>query len=499
MTATFTVLWVPAASAGVHPVRLHGQAHASPAASHPGWVKYYIVQPPSHGQKEFLYEIAVKTLGNGDLASEIFTLNKGRLQPGGGRLETPTAIQPGWILVLPANASGSGVHYGPVPVVSPPAAPSVSTSPAPSAAPAVTPGGTGRQRRRATTAAARAWSLPISQRLTVAGGASLIVFLLAAGLAVVLGRRRRAAAGSRARSGKVTARSAPGPRAERPPRAPDGSDSRWPDFLALGSHLAGPEGAAPEGTAPESIAPESIAADSTAADSTAGGNARPTVLLETAQASAQEHDVVFGDDRIHVVLAGARFAGRDGQPGHGHAAAPYLAWTQLPYDIPDIGRASACLGAGEDGYLFIDLAAAPGVVAIGGDGQAAVRLAESIADQLCTAFAAGGNCRVVVIGNALPPPSGAARIDGLGDLKSALRGPVDDITVVFCPSSSSQDLRTLERCASDAGHPVVPVVLASLPDAPWTFTASPVPQPGEDETDSPSSLDVVPDLADHRA
>lgn len=486
MTAALTVLWVPAASAGVHPVRLAGRAHTAPAASHPGWVKYYIVRPPSHGHKEFLYEIAVKTLGNGNLATEIFVLNKGRLQPGGGRLETPTAIEPGWILRLPAKASGRGVHYGTLPVVSPLAAPSVTASPVPSAAPAVTPAGTGHKRRRVITAAPRAWSLPVSQRMTVAGGASLVVFLLAAGLAVVLRQRRKAAAGSRPRSGKATPPSAPGPRAKRPPRAPDGG-VQWPDYLALSNHPAGPEGTAPDGTAPENTAP----------DSTGPGTAAPTVVLETAEASVQEHDVAFGDDRIHVVLAGARVAGHDGQPGHGHASAPYLAWTPLPYDIPDIGVAFACLGAGEDGCLFVDLAAAPGMVAIGGDGQAAVRLAESIADQLCMASAAGGSCRVVVIGNALPPPPGATWIAGLSDLESTLRGSVDGTTVVFCQSRSSQDMRILARYASDKGHPVVPVVLASLPDAPWSITARPVPQP--DGADSPSSLDVVPDLAERRA
>jgi hypothetical protein len=81
------------------------------------WVKYYIVQPPAHGQKEFLYEIAAKTLGNGNLYTVIFELNKGRLQPDGARLETPTAIDPGWILELPPNAHGPDVHDGPLPVI----------------------------------------------------------------------------------------------------------------------------------------------------------------------------------------------------------------------------------------------------------------------------------------------------------------------------------------------------------------------------------------------
>jgi hypothetical protein len=122
--AMFTAQWAgPAASASVRP-----RPHAS-ASSHRGWVKYYIVQQPRDHHPEFLYEIAVKTLGNGNLASSIFRLNEGRIQPGGGRLESPTVIEPGWILVLPANASGPGVHDGPLPVVTPPAAASPTASP----------------------------------------------------------------------------------------------------------------------------------------------------------------------------------------------------------------------------------------------------------------------------------------------------------------------------------------------------------------------------------
>ncbi|HEY2575114.1 MAG TPA: hypothetical protein VGI74_02290 [Streptosporangiaceae bacterium] len=100
-----------------HRAASHQAAGTGTATTRHPWVKYYIVQPPDHGQKEFLYEIAAKTLSNGNLYTVIFDLNKGRLQPDGGRLETPTAIDPGWILELPSNAHGPGVHDGPLPVV----------------------------------------------------------------------------------------------------------------------------------------------------------------------------------------------------------------------------------------------------------------------------------------------------------------------------------------------------------------------------------------------
>src|SRR5262249_38047321 len=99
---------------------LIGRARAANA----GWpsgraepVKYYVVASSFNGQPEFLFEIAERFLGSGDRTMEIFNLNKGRLEPGGLRVENPTAIRPGWVLVLPNDAAGDGVHFGPLPAV----------------------------------------------------------------------------------------------------------------------------------------------------------------------------------------------------------------------------------------------------------------------------------------------------------------------------------------------------------------------------------------------
>jgi len=69
-------------------------------------VKYWIVDPPVNGRKEFLFQIAEKALGNGNRFPEIFRLNSGRLQPDGGRMTDPNTIEPGWILLLPKDARG---------------------------------------------------------------------------------------------------------------------------------------------------------------------------------------------------------------------------------------------------------------------------------------------------------------------------------------------------------------------------------------------------------
>ncbi len=162
-------------------------------------------------------------------------------------------------------------------------------------------------------------------------------------------------------------------------------------------------------------------------------------------------------------------------------SAPYLVWTPLPYDIPDGGTAFACLGAGDQGCLFIDLGAAPGPVAIGGDHHAAARLAESIMHQLCTAEAAGPACTVVVVGDALaePLPSAAAWAPSLRDLSAPPPPPGGGTEVVFCQVRSGEDASALERYVSSARRRVIPVVLANLPGAPWSFTAQPSRHPNQ--------------------
>ncbi|MFY1616221.1 LysM peptidoglycan-binding domain-containing protein [Micromonospora sp. WMMD736] len=96
---------VPAATAGVVPS--------------PGSSRYYQVGPPQGGQRDYLYQIAVRTLGDGNRYREIFELNQGRLQADNRRLTDPlAALQPGWVLELPADARGPGVQVGPLPLPS---------------------------------------------------------------------------------------------------------------------------------------------------------------------------------------------------------------------------------------------------------------------------------------------------------------------------------------------------------------------------------------------
>jgi hypothetical protein len=124
---------------------------AGPAGSS-GGTKLYRVQPPHGRHHDSLWEIAQRHLGDGRRYKEIFELNRDRVQPDGSRLTIASLIRPGWILTMPADATGGDLVAeppplplpgGPAPAPSPPAphtqappgdlAPSPSQTPSPSA------------------------------------------------------------------------------------------------------------------------------------------------------------------------------------------------------------------------------------------------------------------------------------------------------------------------------------------------------------------------------
>ncbi|MCO6004768.1 bacterial transcriptional activator domain-containing protein [Actinoallomurus purpureus] len=76
--------------------------------------KIYRVRPPAGRHHESLWEIAEKCLGDGRRYREIYTLNKGKVQPDGTRLTMASLIRPGWVLDMPADATHVElVHRGP--------------------------------------------------------------------------------------------------------------------------------------------------------------------------------------------------------------------------------------------------------------------------------------------------------------------------------------------------------------------------------------------------
>ncbi|WP_299519477.1 LysM peptidoglycan-binding domain-containing protein [uncultured Serinicoccus sp.] len=93
--------------------------------------KFYEVKPPSGRHHDTLWDIADRTLGDPYRYKELYQLNQGRTQPDGRKLQEADLIQPGWQLVMPADATGPDITS--VRTQAPAAAP----TPAPEASQAV--------------------------------------------------------------------------------------------------------------------------------------------------------------------------------------------------------------------------------------------------------------------------------------------------------------------------------------------------------------------------
>ncbi|MET7394089.1 S8 family serine peptidase [Dactylosporangium sp. NPDC005572] len=113
-----------------------------------GYVKYYIVTSSYRGAPENLEEISVRFLHSADRADEVFNLNAGRRQPDGGQLAEPDVLRPGWLIVLPWDATGEGVRYGLLSMADPPVA---AGTPSPAGAGGATGGPAGNSGRCAAT------------------------------------------------------------------------------------------------------------------------------------------------------------------------------------------------------------------------------------------------------------------------------------------------------------------------------------------------------------
>jgi hypothetical protein len=205
-------------------------AAASPSPARAKRVKLFVVPRRKHGRKPVtLYGIAARTLGDGTRFMEIFRLNKGRLQPTGGRLRNPLVIRPGWILELPRDAHGRGVHLGRVPHVKPrpPAPKPVPSQPAaPVQSAPASPPATARSSASGTGSSSFSpfqWSSTGSA--FVLGGGVLVLAL--AGLGITAAKRRRGrrpgavTAGGTARTG--TGPSGPAPAGAAPAAASPGT------------------------------------------------------------------------------------------------------------------------------------------------------------------------------------------------------------------------------------------------------------------------------------
>lgn len=94
-------------------------AHGATTATRPEVTKFYEVKPPAGRHHDTLWDIADRTLGEPLRYKEIYALNKDRPQADGRKLVDANLIQPGWQLVMPADATGPGIRTVDAPRVAP--------------------------------------------------------------------------------------------------------------------------------------------------------------------------------------------------------------------------------------------------------------------------------------------------------------------------------------------------------------------------------------------
>lgn len=90
--------------------------HAHAEDSDPTQDLWYVVKEPHGHHHDSLWDIAERHLGDGLRWRDIYDLNKHRPQPDGRRLEMARLIQPGWRLLMPADATGILAKAQPAPV-----------------------------------------------------------------------------------------------------------------------------------------------------------------------------------------------------------------------------------------------------------------------------------------------------------------------------------------------------------------------------------------------
>lgn len=144
--------------------------------------KTYTVQPPDGRRYDSLWDIAERTLGDPFRYNEVFELNRDRQQDDGRVLVDANLIHPGWVLHMPADASGPGVS---TPALTPPAAPAGGPVSTPEQDPVQqAPASPGALSSAVGTSGAEVRSAPADGRGWLGGG------LLAAGLLIALSARR---------------------------------------------------------------------------------------------------------------------------------------------------------------------------------------------------------------------------------------------------------------------------------------------------------------------
>jgi hypothetical protein len=446
--------------------------------------KIYVVKSPQGGYHDNLWDIAERHLGNPLRYHEIYDLNKDHVQPGGGQLTKESLIQPGWRLVMPADATGADLIIEGQ--TAPPAVQQQAPTPAaqhqqahtnPADAPVLDAvyaqggggdgggGGGGLSSRPGTSSAmeqirALADSPTRDARWALVGGELLAFGLMEA----LVGARRRQARRAR-----------PGERLPRPEQGAAGLEAA----MRLRADAAGSEFL---GQATRALA----------AGLAAEGKAVP-----------QFYAVRLAGDVLEFWLTPARLdppapfvPENEGNSWVVHRAA----LPDEPIDAPAPLPGLVCLGDDERGRVLVDLEAAEGVIGVDGPPERVRALLASLAAELATNSWSDG-LRLVLVGfgaemAALAPDRALVTDDlnavldelearaatvtqalGAGTDGSVINGRVrgnaqyylpDYVLVGTAPGDAALDrLRALSRRARGAFGIVV---AGDVPGATWRFT-----------------------------
>ncbi|WP_433533050.1 hypothetical protein ACQPYA_14195 [Micromonospora sp. CA-263727] len=475
--------------------------------------KYYVVGPPVNGQREYLYSIALLTLGNGNRFREIIDLNRGRKQPDGATFTDGVELAPGWILVLPRDADGPGVRTGALPAIGPPTprpspstaapspsktaaspstppAPSATTSqPPPSAAPAESPAVAGPPSRSEPSVLGR---LSADQ---VRVGAAVLAVALAVVAILVLPRRVRqmrsvtlddgpwpperhhtptpAELDAVAVATRPDARPGPGTSAAAPglaeSEAEQTAERGLPDLrtaehaqlrLAKPAPVSVPSAPPPEWPPLVGVVPTHASTGRSAGPEPAGaadgvGRAGVAVLPRPALPDDGDVPYVRADVLTEVGPILVRLAGVTTGP-----TTPAYAW--LADDEPAPAAAvPLVLGRKGPWRLQVDLGRAPDVFTLVGAMEECRRLAAAYARELHA-----GGIGVAVVGDAL----GAETFDGCHSLTGLLEGggSGSGLYVVITAGMPADAAAGIRGLAKATGARCIPVVIGPVPDGRWS-------------------------------
>ncbi|MEV4640005.1 hypothetical protein AB0J80_21915 [Actinoplanes sp. NPDC049548] len=371
-------------------------------------VKWYRVRPSFDGQEEYLFEIAERFLGDGDRLTEIFELNKGRLQPDGQRLTVPDQIESGWVLQLPPDAEGTGVEFGPLPTAAP-SQPAVAPSQLVDEGPK---GGGG------------------SMLLWILLGLGVLLIAAGLGLAILLARRRH---GVPSTTGNVRL---PRQRTGSPLVVVDSAAS-WTVDRALRVLVTAVGGGAVPPVYGVSVDDERI-----------------TVRLVVPGVSAPAPWVVQEGGRRWV----AELRDLQALPADVSARTP----------CPRLVTLGTLYGTRE----LVDLGQAPGVIGIAGDGDAAAVLVAAWAAELTSSpWSDGVRVVAGTLGHVVAPSARVASVPTVAEALTAAEGDSCELGVLLLGAvPSDRELERVQALASRAEAAWAVVVLGRTGLDRWRFT-----------------------------